>query len=88
MSWPQRRGLFTWPPQHPRVNLLLGPGQRNCDPVYPQKEAAQAGKQEREVSMKTNTDGGTDPMGAESKRVNHNPPTGVAETKAPTGTES
>lgn len=42
---------------------------------------------EREVSMKTNTDGGTDPVGAESKRVNHNPPTGVAETKAPTGTE-
>ena len=48
MSWPQRRGLFTWPPQHPRVNLLLGPGQRNCDPVHPQKkQLKQANRRER-----------------------------------------
>ena len=63
ISWPQRLGLFTLPPQLPRVNLPLGLGQKNCDPVHTQKEAAQAGKQEREVSMKTNTDGDTDPDG-------------------------
>lgn len=84
MSWPQRLRL---PTLLPRVNLLM-PGQVTGILRVPPKAAAPPGKQEREIAWRPTQMGTGTQMGAEAQTAqDHEPPTGVAGTKALTGTE-